>query len=103
MLKRSLLFCSLLSLGFAVAASSTLRVGSHVLVAGDSPQRAVQLLGKPTHKSHRRGSGRGRRGHRGGVVVVMRPSEQWLYRRGDHVTTLTIIDGHITDIDDRRN
>lgn len=93
-----LLVAGLFLMGHAAQASSTLRVGSRVLVAGDSVARAVELLGKPSHKSHRRGSARGRRG----VVVAEPASEQWQYRRGDHTTILTIVDGRVTDIDDRR-
>jgi hypothetical protein len=93
------LILGLLVLSLSAQASSTLRVGSRVLVAGDSTMRAVELLGKPAHKSHHRAS---RKGRRGGVVIATPASEQWQYRRGDHTTILTIVDGRITDIDDRR-
>ena len=99
--------CSVL-LGLACAgsaqASSTLRVGSQVLVAGDSATRVTALLGKPTYTHHRakRSSSGTRR--RGGVRVVTQAQEgeQWQYRRGGHVTTITIIDGRVSDIQDRR-
>lgn len=83
----------------AVHASSTLRVGSHVLTAGDSRERVVDLLGKPSSKSHVK---QGRR--RGGVRVVDRNEggERWRYRRNGHVTVVTIVDGRVTDIEDRR-
>lgn len=83
----------------AVHASSTLRVGSHVLTAGDSRERVVDLLGKPSSKSHVKQSRR-----RGGVRVVDRNEggERWRYRRNGHVTVVTIVDGRVTDIEDRR-
>lgn len=90
---------SLFALSLPAQASSTLRVGSHVLVAGDSTARAVELLGKPSHKSHHRAR---RSGRRGGVMIATPASEQWQYRRGDHTTILTIVDGQVTNIDDRR-
>lgn len=94
----------LVALGVAINAhaSSTLRVGSEVLVAGDSTVRVAALLGKPAYKSKRRSprSGRGRGGAR--VVRDKGGGEQWQYRRGDHVTTITIIDGRVSDIQDRR-
>lgn len=83
-------------------ASKTLRVDNQVLVAGDSADRVVQLLGKPLHTSRvakPRGAGR-----RGGVRVIdaAQGGERWQYRRGDHVTTITLVDGRVVDIDDRR-
>jgi hypothetical protein len=100
--------CSVL-LGVACAgsaqASSTLRVGSQVLVAGDSAARVTALLGKPSYTAHhraKRSSGGGTR-RRGGVRVTQaQEGEQWQYRRGGHVTTVTIIDGRVSDIQDHR-
>ncbi len=92
----------------AAQAVSSLRVGSQVLTAGDSEVRVIALLGRPLHKSHSRRSG-SRHSHsgrhtRGGVRVVSDESvgEKWEYRRDDHVTTVTIVDGKVSDIDDRR-
>ena len=99
--------CSVL-LGLACAgsaqASSTLRVGSQVLVAGDSATRVTALLGKPAYTTHhraKRSSGTRRRGSVR-VVTPAQEGEQWQYRRGGHVTTITIIDGRVSDIQDRR-
>jgi hypothetical protein len=87
----------------AVQASSTLRVGSQVLTAGDSRERVVELLGKPMSKSHAHKS-RSHGSRRGGVRVVdnHQAGEQWRYRRGDHVTVVTIIDGRVSEIEDNR-
>ncbi len=91
-----------LSLSLAAQASSTLRVGSQVLTAGDSPERVLALLGKPSSKSHQR-STRSRGSRRGGVRVAGREAgEQWRYRRGDHVIVVTIVDGRVSNIEDRR-
>ena len=87
----------------SVYASSTLRVGSQVLTAGDSRERVTELLGKPTSKSHRRRSRTGG-SRRGGVRVIDKNqgAEQWHYRRDGHVTVVTMVDGQVTEIDDHR-
>ena len=92
----------------AAQAVSTLRVGNQVLTAGDSEVRVTELLGKPSHKSRSRSSRSshshgGRRRH-GSVLVLSNDSvgEKWQYRRDDHVTTVTIVDGKVSDIEDRR-
>jgi hypothetical protein len=36
------------------------------------------------------------------VVTQAQEGEQWQYRRAGHVTTVTIIDGRVSDIQDRR-
>jgi len=82
-------------------ASNTLRVGSHVLATGDSEMRVVELLGKPSRKIRRHASvprrGRGMR-----VITDDGRGERWQYHRGDHLTTVIIIDGVVGEIDDRR-
>jgi len=103
---RHIAVCSVLGAALvfnAVAhAVSTLRVGNQVLTAGDSEVRVTELLGKPSHKSRRRSSRS--KGRSRGVRVMSNESsgEKWQYRRDDHVTTVTIIDGKVSDIDDRR-
>jgi len=89
----------------AAQASSSLRVDNQVLTIGDSAVRVTELLGKPSHKSHRGGSRSSSRGRRSRVHVVAKDSargEQWQYRRDDRVTIVTIVDGKVSDIDDRR-
>jgi hypothetical protein len=80
-----------------------LRVGSQVLTTGDSATRVVELLGTPSRKFRPRRAGSSSRG-RGGVRVILADdgAERWQYRRGDHVTTITIIGGRVGDIQDRR-
>jgi hypothetical protein len=97
------LVIALFAFSAAVQASSTLRVGNRVLTAGDSRERVVALLGKPSSKSHAHKSRR-HGSRRGGVRVLdnNEGGEQWRYRRGDHVTVVTIVDGRVSDIEDRR-
>jgi len=78
------LVVALFAFSAAVQASSTLRVGSQVLTAGDSRERVVELLGNPTSKSH-----------------AHKPRSHGS-RRGDHVTVVTIVDGRVSEIEDRR-
>ena len=92
----------------AASASSTLRVGSEVLTAGDSRARVTELLGKPSSKSRQRGArgshSRGR-GRRGGVQVITRDcggSELWHYLRDGQAITVTLVDGKVSSIDERQ-
>lgn len=103
----SLSFATLLLLAFSITthASSTLRVGSQVLVAGDSAMRVLELLGKPSRKSHQRIHRSSRGGRRARGVRVGNDTaggERWQYRRGDHVTTITMVDDRVSDIQDSR-
>jgi hypothetical protein len=100
---RRCLVIALFALSAAAQASSTLRVGNRVLTAGDSRERVVELLGNPSSKSHQRSS-HGRGSRRGGVRVLdnHQGGEQWRYRRDDHVTVVTIVDGRVSEIEDRR-
>lgn len=97
------LIAILFAFSAAVQASSTLRVGNQVLTAGDSSERVTDLLGKPSLKSHKHAR-HARKSGRGGVRVIDndQAGEQWRYRRGDHVTVVTLIDGRVSDIEDHR-
>jgi len=99
-----LALAALFALGYAGAApaSGTLRVGDQVLTTGDSAARVTELLGKPSRKFRPRSGARS--GGRGRVRVITgtEGGERWQYRRGDHVTTITIVDGRVGDIQDRR-
>jgi len=105
---RRYLIVGLLALGFSAFglsahASSTLRVGSQVLVAGDSIERAEELLGRPSSKPHHRASNARRGRRRGGVSVLNPVSEQWHFRHDGRFTTITVVDGRIVDIEERRS
>lgn len=82
-------------------ASDSLRVGNRVLVVGDSAATVTALLGKPTQKSRRKGESR--RGRRVRVIDNnTRPAERWQYRRDGRQIVVTLIDGRVVDIDERR-
>lgn len=93
---RTILIGSLWLLAFAAAASDTLRVGSHLLVAGDSATRVRELLGRPTQVTHHRARRHGR-----GVVVVTPASESWVYRDQGREITVTLVDGEVAEIEQR--
>ena len=83
-------------------ASHTLRVGNQVLSAGDSEERAIELLGKPSSRSHARSassntgrSGRSRR-TAGGQSV-----ERLHFRQDGHYVTVDLIDGRVSEIEER--
>ncbi|HET6804311.1 MAG TPA: hypothetical protein VFH59_02570 [Frateuria sp.] len=93
---RTILTGSLCLLAFAAAASDTLRVGSRLLVAGDSAAQVRELLGRPTRVAHHRAARRGR-----GVVVATPASESWIYRREGREITVTLVDGAVAQIQQR--
>jgi hypothetical protein len=98
-----LLACILFTCATGAAASDSLRVGNRVLVVGDSAATVSALLGKPTHKSHQ-GASRsgGRHGKRArSVSASATRGEQWQYRRNGKVIVVTLVDGRVSDIDER--
>jgi len=104
-MRRQFLILGLLGLVTAAQASSTLRVGSQVLTAGDSAVRVTELLGKPSYKSHRSASSSRRSGGRGRHVREVSDNargERWQYRRGNRVIAVTIVDDRVADIEDRQ-
>lgn len=98
-----LLACILFVCATAASASDSLRVGNRVLVVGDSAATVTALLGKPTHKSHRNAPRSG--GHRGKRARTTAGdaarSEQWQYRHDGRVIVVTLVDGRVSDIDER--
>lgn len=99
---RPFLVFFLLACAALAQASSTLRVGSRVLTAGDSAERVIELLGKPSSKT--RVPRTPRASTRGGVRVIdpHQGGVRWRYRRGGHVTVVTIVDDRVVEIEDRR-
>jgi hypothetical protein len=82
-------------------ASDSLRVGNRLLMVGDTAAHVQELLGRPSYRAHRGSSrGRHRRGTRGRSSSG---GQRWQYRRDGHVIVVTIIDGLVTDIDERRS
>jgi hypothetical protein len=80
-------------------ASDSLRVGNRLLMVGDTATHVQELLGRPSYRTHR---GRTGRRHRGGVVRSgSAGGERWQYRRDGRVIVVTLVDGVVTDIEDR--
>lgn len=71
------------------AASTTLRVGSKVLVVGDPVPRVLDLMGQPLYTQPLFDAN--------GVYQ----GDKWFYRTDSSYITLMIIDGKLTDIDER--
>ncbi|WP_243048038.1 DUF2845 domain-containing protein [Dyella sp. RRB7] len=100
-MRRMLGLIGLLAACVAYAGSGTLRVGSQVLVVGDSAARVVELLGKPTYKSrgkaasHTTGRGKPRKTGRAESA-----GEQWQYRVGNRLVTVVVADGKVSAIRD---
>ena len=88
----------------AHAGSGTLRVGSQVLVVGDTATRVLELLGKPSYRTHAAASSNShrsnRRSRRHGGRSVSSGGEQWQYRQGGRVITIVMVDGKISAIRD---
>ena len=84
----------------AHAGNGTLRVGSQVLVTGDSAARVIELLGKPAYRTHAKpastGHGRKRKGGRSSSAG----GEQWQYRQGRRTVTIVVADGKVASIRD---
>ncbi|GAA0709218.1 hypothetical protein FHW84_000637 [Dyella sp. SG562] len=90
---RRLVLMSVLALASVAAhAASTLRIGSQVLTVGESASRAIQLLGEPSFKEPIET-------RHGGYV-----GQRWQYQReNSQVTTLTVIGGKVTKIEELSN
>lgn len=90
----------------AHAGSGTLRVGSQVLVVGDSAARVLELLGKPVHKAHGKATSgttaRSKTGHGKGHKADHAESagEQWQYHVGSRFVTVVVADGKVSGIRD---
>lgn len=96
----TLLAVALLLVAMDASATDTLRVGSRVLVVGDSAATVHALLGKPSHTSRAHHSAA--RGRRVRVIdPVAQRGERWEYRRDGHSITVVMVDGRVADIDDR--
>jgi hypothetical protein len=93
---RSILVAGLCLLASTAFASDTLRVGSRLLVAGDSAAQVRELLGRPDRVAHHRARRHGR-----GVVVLVPASESWTYRRDGSEITVTLVDGRVAQIAQR--
>lgn len=99
-MRRYLGLCGLLLTCAAYAGGGTLRVGSQVLVTGDSATRVIELLGKPSYRGHAKASSGQRKSGRKGGKASASGGEQWQYRQGNRLVTITLADGKVTGIRD---
>lgn len=105
---RRYFFLALLIASFNAHALQSLRVGSQVLVVGDSAARVKELMGEPS--VHAKGSGSSKSGARktsaktssskGKKADAKDKGEKWQYRRDGHTTTFTIVGGKVAHIED---
>lgn len=93
----------------AVHAGDSLRVGNRVLVTGDSAVTVTELLGQPSYRSRARttanrsrGRGHTRKRRRTPMADAgAMPGDRWQYHRDGRVIVVTLVDGRVTDIDER--
>lgn len=96
-------YLALMGLLFACAVQAsggTLRVGSQVLMAGDSATRVIELLGKPTYRSHAQATSSGRSKGKKSAKSSSPSGEQWQYRQGNRIVTIVVANGKVTSIRD---
>jgi ketosteroid isomerase-like protein len=106
-MRRYFLFAILLVCSANTHALESLRVGSQLLVVGDSAAKVKQLMGMPsvrTKGSAEKSSGKAK-GTSKLVVKSKRQEakekgEKWQYRRDGHTTIFTIANGKIAHIED---
>ena len=89
---RRILLMLLLATSLSVSAGETLRVGQKVLTVGEPAAYVLQLLGTPAYKEPIEND-------KGAFI-----GERWQYPRDhDHLVTVTIIEGKVSNIDDRHS
>jgi hypothetical protein len=100
MLRRYFLL-GLLTISCSVQALQSIRVGSQLLVVGDSAARVKELMGAPSVRAK---GGAAKPKHRKGVANYTRDAwktgERWQYRHDGHTTTFFMVDGKIAHIED---
>ena len=104
---RRYLFLALLIISFGAHALQSLRVGSQVLVVGDSAARVKALLGEPSVRAkasssskRTKSANRVKSSSKGKSAGAKDKGEKWQYQRDGHFTTFTIVGGKIAHIDD---
>lgn len=105
---RRYLFLAMLITSFGAHALQSIRVGSQVLVVGDSAARVKAALGEPSVRAKKSNSGKSQRAKakskssssKGRSASAKDRGEQWQYEREGRVTTFTIVGGKIAHIED---
>ena len=74
-------------------AATSLRVGSKVLMVGDSAAKVLQLMGEPTLRTFLRGT-------TGGMPDNQLASgEQWQYVQAGRTIVVTVVNGRVTNFE----
>jgi len=88
-------------------ALQSLRIGDRVVAVGDSAARLKALLGEPSSRGTSAGAGKSRvrkNASRGAgdsrEKKAKANGEQWQYQRNGRITTFTIVNGKIAQIQD---
>ena len=106
---RRYLFLALLITSFGAHALQSIRVGSQVLVVGDSAARVKAALGEPSvrakktsnaSKSQKAKSRSTSSSSKGRSASAKDKGEKWQYEREGRITTFTIVGGKIAHIED---
>ncbi|GLQ48085.1 hypothetical protein GCM10007862_31360 [Dyella lipolytica] len=113
-MRRFLILLVLLTCTFSAQALESLRVGSQLLVVGDSAARVKALLGNPSGRAKSATSGKSSSSHKTSSKASSHrkgkqassaktdKGEKWQYLRDGHITTVTIVDGKVAHIEDVR-
>lgn len=103
---RRYLLLALLVASFSANALQSIRVGSQVLVVGDSAARVKALLGEPSVRAKASPSSKGKK-HKAGQASSAKnqghakaKGEQWQYEREGRITIFTVVGGKIAHIED---
>jgi hypothetical protein len=104
---RRYLFLALLIISLSAHALQSIRVGSQVLVVGDSAARVKAALGEPavrakTSANNQKAKPKAKSSSNGKSksASAKGKGEKWQYERDGHITTFTIIGGKIAHIED---
>jgi hypothetical protein len=102
---RRYLFLALLITSFSAHALQSIRVGSQVLVVGDSAVRVKAALGEPAVRAKASSSSKNQKGKArakssGKSASAKDKGEKWQYEREGRITTFTIVGGKIAHIED---
>jgi hypothetical protein len=102
-----LAFAILLVCSVSAHALESLRVGSQLLVVGDSAAKVKQLMGMPSVRTKGSAGKRSSKAKGSSLSVgkskrqeAKEKGERWQYRRDGHTTIFTIANGKIAYIED---
>jgi hypothetical protein len=104
-MRRHFAFAFALVCSINAHALESLRVGSELLVVGDSAAKVKALMGEPVVRGQ---GGAGKRSHKSSSKSAGKSKKQdakekgekWQYRRENHTTIFTIAGGKVVQIED---